>query len=154
MCLLFIFAPELVSSLRPPNHQSLAHLAKWIIRYYCVKLWEAHLFCITISLPMRRYESLRSLNSVVRSNNINNCQLYSSNVYHLCCSVRREKLRPLLLLEDSAAQEFCDLDKYDPNCVVVGLSPSSFHYAKLDEAFKLGKPSFWQKIPLIFISVI
>ena len=56
--------------------------------------------------------------------------------------MRREKLRPLLLLEDSAAQEFTDLEKTDPNCVVVGLAPGSFHYAKLDEAFKLGMSLF------------
>ena len=48
----------------------------------------------------------------------------------------------MLLLEDSAAQEFADLELTEPNCVVVGLAPSSFHYAKLDEAFKLGKPLF------------
>ena len=44
------------------------------------------------------------------------------------------------MLEDAAAEEFADLEQTDPNCVVVGLAPSSFHYAKLDEAFKLGKP--------------
>ena len=43
------------------------------------------------------------------------------------------------MLEDSAAQEFSDLNKTDPNCVLVGLAPTSFHYAKLDEAFKLGE---------------
>ena len=56
--------------------------------------------------------------------------------------MRKEKLRPLLLLEDSAAEEFSQLERTDPNCVVVGLAPSSFHYAKLDEAFKLGKSLF------------
>ena len=53
-------------------------------------------------------------------------------------SVLREKLRPMLMLEESAKKEFTDVDTNNPNCVLVGLSPSSFHYEKLDQAFKLG----------------
>ena len=53
-------------------------------------------------------------------------------------SVLREKLRPMLLLEESAKKEFTEVDTNNPNCVLVGLSPSSFHYEKLDQAFKLG----------------
>ena len=49
-----------------------------------------------------------------------------------------EGLRPLMLLEESAVQQFEGVDCSDPNCVLVGLSPSSFHYEKLNEAFKLG----------------
>ena len=59
------------------------------------------------------------------------------DTYH---PVRREGLTPLLLLEDSAAQEFSDLDDgAGPDCVLVGLAPSRFHYDKLNEAFKLGQ---------------
>ena len=43
-----------------------------------------------------------------------------------------------MLLEESAADQFSDIDTTDPNCVLVGLSPSSFHYDKLNQAFKLG----------------
>ena len=51
----------------------------------------------------------------------------------------RDKLRPMLMLEESAKQEFTEVNTNDPNCVLVGLSPTSFHYEKLDQAFKLGK---------------
>ena len=55
----------------------------------------------------------------------------------------RDKLRPMLMLEESAKQEFTEVDTNDPNCVLVGLSPTSFHYEKLDQAFKLGKIWFY-----------
>ena len=45
----------------------------------------------------------------------------------------------MLILEESAKQEFTDVDSNNPNCVLIGLSPSSFYYEKLDQAFKLGK---------------
>lgn len=51
--------------------------------------------------------------------------------------VENENLRPLLLLEKSAAEQFNDIDTTNPNCVLVGLAPSCFHYDKLDEAFRL-----------------
>ena len=51
--------------------------------------------------------------------------------------VTRDDLRPLLLLEQSAAQQFSDMDTDNPNCVLVGLSPSCFHYEKLNQAFQL-----------------
>ena len=47
------------------------------------------------------------------------------------------------MLEESAKQEFTEVDTNDPNCVLVGLSPTSFHYEKLDQAFKLGKIRFY-----------
>ena len=52
--------------------------------------------------------------------------------------VKKEGLRPLLLLEDSAAEEFSGIDLTNPNCVLVGLAPSQFQYDKLNQAFKLG----------------
>ena len=51
----------------------------------------------------------------------------------------RENLRPLLLLEDSAAAQFSEINKKNPNCVVIGLAPHLFHYDKLNEAFQLAK---------------
>jgi len=53
--------------------------------------------------------------------------------------VARENLRPLLLLEDSAAVQFSEINKKNPNCVVIGLAPHLFHYDKLNEAFQLAK---------------
>ena len=47
-----------------------------------------------------------------------------------------------MILEESAKQEFTEVDINNPNCVLIGLSPSSFHYEKLDQAFKLGKIFF------------
>ena len=62
--------------------------------------------------------------------------LTSFSIFNI--SVIKEGLRPLLLLEDSAAEEFSGVDFSDPNCVLVGLAPSHFHYDKLNQAFKLG----------------
>lgn len=57
-------------------------------------------------------------------------------------TVRTEKLRPLLLLQDEAMKDWGDsdssrVDQY--NSVVVGLAPEHFHYQKLTEAFQLLK---------------
>eukprot|EP00088_Acartia_fossae_P010622 TRINITY_DN1530_c0_g1_i21.p1 TRINITY_DN1530_c0_g1~~TRINITY_DN1530_c0_g1_i21.p1 ORF type:complete len:260 (-),score=41.18 TRINITY_DN1530_c0_g1_i21:4-783(-) len=49
------------------------------------------------------------------------------------------KLRPLLMLEDEAMKDFEGIQTEDPNSVVVGLSPSNFHYKRLNEAFNLLK---------------
>jgi len=51
--------------------------------------------------------------------------------------VLKKQLRPLLLLEPSAADQFSDVDVSDPNCVLVGLAPSQFHYERMNEAFQL-----------------
>ncbi|ORX93996.1 haloacid dehalogenase-like hydrolase domain-containing protein 2-like protein [Basidiobolus meristosporus CBS 931.73] len=52
--------------------------------------------------------------------------------------VKAQNLRPLLLLEKDALNEFSDLPQDEPyNAVVVGLSPSSFEYSKLNQAFRL-----------------
>jgi len=53
--------------------------------------------------------------------------------------VESAKLRPLLLLEEEAIQEFHGIQTEDPDSVVVGLSPSNFHYNRLNEAFNLVK---------------
>ena len=64
--------------------------------------------------------------------------IFSLFLYLCYYSVLREELRPMLMLEESAKKEFTEVDTNNPNCVLVGLSPSSFHYEKLDQAFKLG----------------
>ncbi|KAJ1673788.1 Haloacid dehalogenase-like hydrolase domain-containing protein 2, partial [Spiromyces aspiralis] len=58
--------------------------------------------------------------------------------------VQRRNYRPLLLLEDTALEQFEDIDTSPPhNAVVVGLAPSKFNYYTLNQAFRLlleGKP--------------
>lgn len=49
----------------------------------------------------------------------------------------RPDLRPLLLMEDEASQDFAGVNTADPNCVVVGLAPSHFHYERINQAFRL-----------------
>ena len=51
----------------------------------------------------------------------------------------RNNLKPLFLVENILLDDFAglDLDHATPNCVLVGLSPSEFHYQKLNEAFRL-----------------
>ena len=56
--------------------------------------------------------------------------------------MRKEQLRPLLLLQEEAIKDWGDTDssrveQYDS--VVVGLAPEHFHYQKLTEAFQLLK---------------
>ncbi|KAK3826017.1 MAG: HAD-like domain-containing protein [Benniella sp.] len=52
--------------------------------------------------------------------------------------VKSRGLRPLLLLEPDAQQEFDGIPQSEPhNSVVVGLSQSSFHYEMLNKAFRL-----------------
>ena len=62
-----------------------------------------------------------------------------------CCVVRqlveKEKLRPLLLLEDAAREDFaglggCGAGSEEVDSVVVGLAPSMFDYHHLNRAFR------------------
>lgn len=50
--------------------------------------------------------------------------------------LQKHDLRPLCLLSDDALREFDDIDKNDPNAVVVGLAPEQFSYNKLNSAFR------------------
>ena len=53
--------------------------------------------------------------------------------------VETEKLNPLLLLEDSAQEDFEGLhtnNSGEHNCVVVGVAPSHFDYSHLNQAFR------------------
>ncbi|GAN11006.1 haloacid dehalogenase-like hydrolase domain-containing protein 2-like [Mucor ambiguus] len=51
--------------------------------------------------------------------------------------IKSKQLRPFLIMEEAAMDEFKDIDVADPNAVVVGLAPSKFNYEKLNEAFRL-----------------
>ncbi|KAF9939276.1 Haloacid dehalogenase-like hydrolase domain-containing protein 2, partial [Modicella reniformis] len=68
--------------------------------------------------------------------------------------VKSRGLRPLLLLEQDALQDFDEIQQSGPhNAVVVGLSPSSFHYDKLNKAFRLLIESKSTAQPAILIAV-
>ncbi|KAI8076968.1 HAD-like domain-containing protein [Thamnidium elegans] len=51
--------------------------------------------------------------------------------------IESKQLRPMLLMEDEAMEEFEGIDIYKPNAVVIGLAPSKFNYEKLNQAFRL-----------------
>lgn len=51
--------------------------------------------------------------------------------------VREMAVRPMLLLEDGAMEDFKDIDTTEPNAVVVGLAPSKFDYNHLNKAMQL-----------------
>ncbi|KAI8061429.1 HAD-like domain-containing protein [Gongronella butleri] len=63
--------------------------------------------------------------------------------------ITQKSLRPMLFMEDAAMDEFKDVDQRDPNAVVIGLAPSQFHYAKLNEAFRLMMTK--KEVPLIAV---
>ncbi len=50
--------------------------------------------------------------------------------------VERESLRPMLLLEQCASEEFDSVSTENPNAVVVGLAPYSFDYKHMNDAFR------------------
>ncbi|XP_074661679.1 haloacid dehalogenase-like hydrolase domain-containing protein 2 [Tubulanus polymorphus] len=51
--------------------------------------------------------------------------------------VERRRLRPRLFLEEVALEDFQGIDCNDPNAVVVGLAPTKFNYADMNDAFRL-----------------
>lgn len=51
--------------------------------------------------------------------------------------VEQKGHRPLLLLEDSALEDFKGVDTSEPNAVVVGLAPDRFNYQTLNQAFRM-----------------
>jgi len=51
--------------------------------------------------------------------------------------VEQESLRPFLLLEESATEDFAGVARDNPNSVVVGLAPSMFDYEHMNTAFRL-----------------
>ncbi|GAB6031873.1 Haloacid dehalogenase-like hydrolase domain-containing protein 2 [Chamberlinius hualienensis] len=68
-------------------------------------------------------------------------QLQSSEIFTSLNSARMlvEKLclRPMLLLEDAALEDFQDVSTNDPNAVVVGLAPNKFDHKTMNSAFRL-----------------
>ncbi|NWV35345.1 LHPP phosphatase, partial [Grantiella picta] len=54
-----------------------------------------------------------------------------------CRLLKERGLRPHLLVHDDLVPEFADLDKTNPNCVVLGDAAENFTYANLNEAFRL-----------------
>ncbi|XP_010220670.1 PREDICTED: phospholysine phosphohistidine inorganic pyrophosphate phosphatase [Tinamus guttatus] len=54
------------------------------------------------------------------------------------CRVLRERgLRPHLLVHDDLIPEFAEIDRTNPNCVVIGDAADKFTYANLNEAFRV-----------------
>ncbi|KAJ8007517.1 hypothetical protein DPEC_G00118320 [Dallia pectoralis] len=51
--------------------------------------------------------------------------------------VEQRQLRPLLLVEDSALEDFSGLEVSEPNAVVIGLSPDHLNYHRMNTAFRL-----------------
>ena len=50
--------------------------------------------------------------------------------------VDQRKLRPMLLLQQDALEDFKGVDVNDPNAVVVGLAPDCFNYESLNKAVR------------------
>ncbi|KAF9205319.1 Haloacid dehalogenase-like hydrolase domain-containing protein 2, partial [Haplosporangium sp. Z 27] len=68
--------------------------------------------------------------------------------------VKSRGLRPFLLLEADALKEFEGIEHSEPyDAVVVGLSPSSFHYDMLNKAFRLLVESKSTSQPATLIAV-
>ncbi|KAL6472837.1 hypothetical protein MHYP_G00190250 [Metynnis hypsauchen] len=51
--------------------------------------------------------------------------------------LEQKVVRPLLLVEDSALEDFAGIETSDPNAVVIGLAPDHFNYQMLNKAFRL-----------------
>uniref|UniRef100_G1NGL2 Phospholysine phosphohistidine inorganic pyrophosphate phosphatase n=1 Tax=Meleagris gallopavo TaxID=9103 RepID=G1NGL2_MELGA len=54
-----------------------------------------------------------------------------------CRLLKERGLRPHLLVHDDLVPEFADIDKTNPNCVVIGDAAENFSYANLNEAFRV-----------------
>lgn len=50
--------------------------------------------------------------------------------------VEKRQLRPMLLLEQDALQDFEGIQQEQANCVVIGLAPGCFNYEQMNEAFR------------------
>ncbi|XP_022327806.2 haloacid dehalogenase-like hydrolase domain-containing protein 2 isoform X1 [Crassostrea virginica] len=51
--------------------------------------------------------------------------------------IKKKSLRPLLLVDDRALEDFHDIETKDENAVVIGLAPEKFQYNILNQAFRL-----------------
>uniref|UniRef100_A0A672IZB3 Haloacid dehalogenase-like hydrolase domain-containing protein 2 n=2 Tax=Salarias fasciatus TaxID=181472 RepID=A0A672IZB3_SALFA len=54
--------------------------------------------------------------------------------------LEQKQLRPLLLVEDSALEDFTGFNTSEPNAVVIGLAPDHFNYQTLNNAFSCCDP--------------
>uniref|UniRef100_A0A8B9DC96 Phospholysine phosphohistidine inorganic pyrophosphate phosphatase n=1 Tax=Anser cygnoides TaxID=8845 RepID=A0A8B9DC96_ANSCY len=54
-----------------------------------------------------------------------------------CRLLKERGLRPHLLVHDDLIPEFAEIDKTNPNCVVVGDAAENFSYANVNEAFRV-----------------
>ncbi|NXQ98702.1 LHPP phosphatase, partial [Sagittarius serpentarius] len=54
-----------------------------------------------------------------------------------CCILKERSLRPHLLVHNDLVPEFSEIDKANPNCVVIGDAAENFTYANLNEAFRV-----------------
>ncbi|XP_007443079.1 phospholysine phosphohistidine inorganic pyrophosphate phosphatase [Python bivittatus] len=55
----------------------------------------------------------------------------------VCRILKQRNLRPHLLVHDDLIPEFADIDKTDPNCVVIGDAADNFSYKNLNDAFQI-----------------
>uniref|UniRef100_A0A8C6VHX9 Phospholysine phosphohistidine inorganic pyrophosphate phosphatase n=1 Tax=Naja naja TaxID=35670 RepID=A0A8C6VHX9_NAJNA len=55
----------------------------------------------------------------------------------VCRILKERKLRPHLLVHDDLILEFADIDKTNPNCVVIGDAADNFSYKNLNDAFQI-----------------
>ncbi|XP_043937780.1 haloacid dehalogenase-like hydrolase domain-containing protein 2 isoform X2 [Protopterus annectens] len=51
--------------------------------------------------------------------------------------LEQKQVRPFLLVEDSALEDFKGLNTDDPNAVVIGLAPEHFNFQTMNKAFRL-----------------
>ncbi|XP_072309886.1 haloacid dehalogenase-like hydrolase domain-containing protein 2 [Eucyclogobius newberryi] len=51
--------------------------------------------------------------------------------------LEQKQHRPLLLVDDSALEDFTGIDTSDPNAVVIGLAPDHFNYETMNKAFRM-----------------
>ncbi|BES99780.1 unnamed protein product [Nesidiocoris tenuis] len=56
-----------------------------------------------------------------------------------CDLIKREKLKPMLIVDDAALEDFGDVSRFEgkPDSVVVGLAPEKFNRPCLNEALRL-----------------
>ncbi|XP_020647198.3 phospholysine phosphohistidine inorganic pyrophosphate phosphatase isoform X2 [Pogona vitticeps] len=54
-----------------------------------------------------------------------------------CRILKERNLRPHLLVHDDVIPEFADINKADPNCVVIGDAADNFSYKNLNDAFQV-----------------
>ncbi|WLQ16985.1 TIGR01458 family HAD-type hydrolase [Hahella aquimaris] len=51
--------------------------------------------------------------------------------------ILKHKLRPLCIINDAVQEDLADLDRHDPNCVLLGDARDGLNYPNLNRAFRL-----------------